>query len=144
VLSVYAREQIGSFDMSLEDGGWILGSYNPDTNTVFVDSIVRAATPFSTTRVELDLQQKEHLLESGRLVGDIHSHPAFQGERASSSPRDRGSWERLARTVGNGRWVGLILSKPSDQDDWVHPRVSGWVSDGKSTRTATVRFEQGS
>ena len=74
------------------------------------------------------------------LIGDWHSHEAYEGDRARPSRADLAGW--AAGVVGESAvYLGLILSKSTDDPwrgdaAWLWPRFSAWVA--RRTAVGTV------
>ena len=97
----------------------------------------------STSGVRMSLESLSEYARAYRdlaeLLGDWHSHEAYEGDHARPSNADYAGW---AAGVGEaGVYVGLILSKSTDDPwrvdaAWQWPRFSAWV--GRKTATGTV------
>ncbi len=154
-LTVRAQEDLRELNLGeqghLEQGGIIIGTYDPDRGTVVVEQLRRNifVKPTSAWTTTVDTEAMVALDQPGRrVVGDWHTHVAAGDVEPSEA--DYEGWRRAGTDLGEPAYCGLILTPidvwwegmpRSSWDEPEAPTVTAWAATPAGTvhRLAVTR-----
>jgi len=133
-LTAWARRQLDDldYDSLYETGGGLFGNFDARTGELVIDGVTGGVTDATEASASLDFEWISQMAvrhrECGReLVGNVHSHPRYCGERALPSDADRACWRSWVNHGGGRAFTGVIISPAAENHGWIHPRLSAYV-----------------